>query len=80
MISVITSATNHTFHPPPGMTKCDALHVYMDPQGQFSLSTWELSAEELTEINRTKRMHLYIFGRGMPPIAPVVFDPWVVQP
>lgn len=79
MQSVITSATNHTFKAPAGMDNCEDLHVYMEPTGKFSISTWALSDAEVAEIVRTRRMHLYIFGTGMPPIAPVAFDPFVQQ-
>lgn len=36
--------------------------------GQFSVSAWELSDEELEEIIRTRRVHVAILGQSHPPI------------
>lgn len=71
--------SNYTLHPPEGMTaeECNALSVWvgeMTPNNGMGpipgvISCWKLRKEELEEINRTGRVWLVIYGRGMPPVA-----------
>jgi hypothetical protein len=60
----ITSTTpaNVTFTAPG----CDDLPVYHT--GEAMVSTWELTPNELAEIQRTGRVHLVVYGRVHPPV------------
>ncbi|NSY10818.1 hypothetical protein G6L14_02155 [Agrobacterium vitis] len=43
--------------------------LYTFTNGACSVSCWELSAEELAEVNRTGRVFLSVFsGRSQPPV------------
>ena len=69
---------NFTFKKPTSMSteECVDLSVYRDPEGHFSVSTWELSEEEVLKIMITHRLHIYIIGPSMPPISPTVLSPF----
>jgi hypothetical protein len=61
---------------PRSMTdeQCGSLPVYTD--GQTCLSEWELTAEEMAWIVRTKRVRLWVWsGRTQPPVSLVVVSP-----
>jgi hypothetical protein len=68
---------NFIFKKPPSMSdeECFDLPVYRAPDGSFSVSCWALSNDELAEIQRTRRMYIYVIGSGMPPLSPVVSIP-----
>ena len=63
--------------PPPGIDNCDPLETYRAPEG-FILSHWQMSAEELDEVNRNGgRLWLYVWsGQSAPPVAIEVADPF----
>ena len=56
--------------PPDGMKDCDPLESYRDPAG-FIISHWQMSAEELAEVNRNGgRVWVWVYsGASAPPIA-----------
>ncbi|WP_128146638.1 hypothetical protein [Sinorhizobium meliloti] len=52
---------------PEGAENVSDMHTFTN--GICSVSCWELSAEELAEINRTGRIFLSVFsGRTQPPV------------
>jgi hypothetical protein len=68
---------NLVLFPPEGMDNCDALATYQDERG-FILSHWQMSADELAEVNRNGgRVWVYVWsGETSPPIAVVVSEPF----
>jgi hypothetical protein len=40
------------------------------------ISKWELSEEELKQIQESKSVYLWIYSNGMPPVSLTVNDPW----
>jgi hypothetical protein len=62
--------SNEVVSPPPGISEVQSLSVL---RSQFAngtpclVSCWKLSAAELEEIKRTKRVWLAVLGTGMPP-------------
>lgn len=65
---------NCILHTPPGMSPddCEPLQVFrgFTNEGQpIQLSCWKVTAEELLEINRTKKVWLMTWGTVHPPVA-----------
>lgn len=77
MIATSFNESNHVLSRPPDMTdeQCDPLSVFVD--GKQVISCWKMTAEELTEIQKTGRVWLIIAGRTMPPVAVTGVSPWV---
>ena len=71
---------NRTMMPPDGMEiECDPLEAYVgeDLTGSFTISHWQMSAEELAEVNRNGGcVWVRVFSAPTPPISVDVFDPW----
>lgn len=62
---------------PESMTdhECSPLHVYT--HGEYCLSCWELSDDEIQELIKTKKLWLWIFsGSTQPPISASVEHPF----
>lgn len=65
------------FGPPPGMTaeECGTLPVkvgkYLEKYPQFE-SVWELTDEEIIELQKSKRVRVRIVSSGQPPLSLVV--------
>lgn len=52
---------------PEGAENVSDMHTFTN--GMCSVSCWELSPEELAEVNRTGRVYLSVFsGRTQPPV------------
>lgn len=61
------SGTNMVLKPPVGSENVADLHTFTN--GNCSVSCWELSPEELAEINRTGRVFVSILsGHTQPPV------------
>ena len=71
---------NTVFTAPPGMTdaECGPLpaFVHRDDTCGFSLSCWQLTAQEMQEINRTGRLWLFVSDPGQPPVSIQTRDPF----
>lgn len=66
-IPVQFSGVNMLLRAPEGAENVSDMHTFTN--GICSVSCWELSAEELAEINRTGRIFLSVFsGRTQPPV------------
>ena len=81
MIACSFPQSNHVFDKPENMSydECDPLCVWVGPtQDNYPvvISCWKLTKEELEEINKTGRVWLTVFGRGMPPVALTVDTPF----
>ena len=62
---------------PKGMTaeECSSLEVYRD--GQYVISRWQLTDEELDELKRNGgKVYLLILGATMPPACVAVKSPF----
>ena len=59
---------NHILMPPPGLEDCDPLSVLQHSQGV--ISCWEVSAEDLEDIQRTGKIYLNVMvpPGGHPPV------------
>lgn len=58
---------NMLLRAPEGAENVSDMHTFTN--GMCSVSCWELSADELAEINRTGRVYLSVFsGRTQPPV------------
>ncbi|ASY56472.1 hypothetical protein [Sinorhizobium sp. CCBAU 05631] len=58
---------NMLLRAPEGSENVNDMHTFTN--GMCSVSCWELSAEELAEINRSGRIFLSVFsGRTQPPV------------
>lgn len=58
---------NMLLRAPEGAENVSNMHTFTN--GMCSVSCWELSADELAEINRTGRIYLSVFsGRTQPPV------------
>ncbi|MDW9877340.1 hypothetical protein GOA90_08795 [Sinorhizobium meliloti] len=58
---------NMLLRAPEGAENVSDMHTFTN--GICSVSCWELSADELAEINRTGRIYLSVFsGRTQPPV------------
>lgn len=70
---------NRRMMPPPGMDTCDPLETFVDVafNEPVTISHWQMSAEELAEVNRNGgRVWVRVIAMPTPPIAVEVFDPW----
>jgi len=66
-IPVQFSGANMLLRAPEGAENVSDMHTFTN--GMCSVSCWELSAEELAEVNRTGRIYLSVFsGRTQPPV------------
>lgn len=66
-IPVQFSGANMLLRAPEGAENVSDMHTFTN--GICSVSCWELSAEDLAEINRTGRIFLSVFsGRTQPPV------------
>lgn len=73
--------SNRTYVKPESMTdeQCGSLPVFVGvdtEQFPFILSKWELSDEELDQINETKAVWLNVVSTEMPPVALFVQNPF----
>lgn len=50
-----------------------------DKKIPFILSKWKLTPEELEHVKRTGEIWISIMGAGMPPIMPLVEDPFIAH-
>lgn len=58
---------NRVLSPPPGSENVLPLPIFRN--GKCCVSCWELTQEELAEINRTGRVYVSIFsGKTQPPV------------
>ncbi|MBD9635950.1 hypothetical protein IB277_06535 [Ensifer sp. ENS07] len=58
---------NMLLRAPEGSENVSDMHTFTN--GMCSVSCWELSVDELAEINRTGRIYLSVFsGRSQPPV------------
>lgn len=57
---------NTVFHAPEGEDRVLPLHIFHN--GSAMTSCWELTEEEIDEINNTGRIFVSVFGRALPPI------------
>ncbi|MDW9573405.1 hypothetical protein GOA73_08450 [Sinorhizobium meliloti] len=58
---------NMLLRAPEGAENVSDMHTFTN--GMCSVSCWQLSADELAEINRTGRIYLSVFsGRTQPPV------------
>lgn len=65
--------------PPPGMTEEQVytLPTYRCPQAQHMISCWQLSPEELAEVQRIGKVWLIIWtGSTHPPVCVAGIDPF----
>lgn len=81
MIPASFPESNIALSRPKDMTdeQCSPLCVFKgeDVEGTpVIISLWKLTKEELEEINKTGRVWLCIYGRGMPPVALGTSDPF----
>ncbi|QGJ74195.1 hypothetical protein [Sinorhizobium meliloti] len=66
-VPVQFEGSNMLLRAPEGAENVSDMHTYTN--GMCSVSCWELSADELAEINRTGRVYLSVFsGRTQPPV------------
>lgn len=67
---------NARLTPPSCLTEaeCGKLPVYRD--GQYCISCWELSSDDLMEILQTKRVWLWVMGETQPPVLLTASKPW----
>lgn len=72
--------SNRLMMPPPGMDNCDPLQTFVDVdplEGPITISHWQMSAQELAEVNRNGgRVWVRVIAVPTPPISVDVFDPW----
>lgn len=68
--------SNMTLMPPDGMADCDLLSVFAD--GEQCVSCWQMSADELEEVNRNGgRVWVRVYsGHTAPPIALCIHSPF----
>ena len=71
---------NRTFTAPKEMPDCRDLHVHVGTHAsgrEIMTSKWRLTKEEMREIAITGTVWLTIMGRGHPPVALTIKDPWL---
>jgi hypothetical protein len=75
MIPASFDESNHVLGTPPSMTdeQCDPLSVFVD--GNYVVSCWKLTADELEEFKRTGRIWLMVVGPTMPPVILTAIKP-----
>lgn len=56
------AGSNFTFKAPEGRDDIGDLHTFRQPNGPCNVSCWQLTAEELAEVNRTGRVFLSIMS------------------
>lgn len=54
--------SNFTFAAPPDRDDICDLHTFRQPDGPCNVSCWELTPEELAEVNRTGRVFLSVMS------------------
>lgn len=60
--------SNFTFTAPPGRDDVSDLHTFRQPNGPSNVSCWQLTPEELAEVNRTGCIWLSVMsGRAFFP-------------
>lgn len=74
--------SNFTFSKPSSMTdeQCAPLHVWKgkdDGGTPVIISCWQLSKEDLEEIQKNGKIYLTICGTGMPPVSLQTETPFV---
>lgn len=70
MKPVETEFTNTVFKLPGGTTKNDLpLYRCQDSQGNYLISTWELTDEERKAIAAGAKIELCVWGERHPPVA-----------
>jgi hypothetical protein len=74
MIATSFAESNHVIDKPQDLDRdqCDALSVYAGESADglpVMISCWKVTREELEQIQRTGRVWLWVFGRGMPAVA-----------
>lgn len=76
--------SNITMNPPPGMDNCDPLQTFVGHETDgtiVTISHWQMSAEELDEVNRNGgRVWVRVVAAPTPPISVEVFNPFEPQP
>lgn len=66
---------NRRMMPPAGMENCDPLETHVTDDG-VTISHWQMSAEELAEVNRNGgRVWVRVHALPTPPIGVDVFNP-----
>ncbi|MDX1127465.1 hypothetical protein GOL24_24715 [Sinorhizobium medicae] len=66
-IPVQFTGANMLLRAPEGAENVSDMHTFTN--GMCSVSCWELSTEELAQVNRTGRIYLSVFsGRTQPPV------------
>lgn len=84
MIPIEFPEMNFTYSKPQGMTdeECAPLHVFKgkdEASTPVIISCWQLSKEDLEEINRTGKIYLQIVGHGMPPVSLYTEHPFITE-
>jgi hypothetical protein len=89
MLPIHFDEANTIFRKPEGWTdeQCSDLSTWrgdmrIDEHGNTSptiVSCWQLSKEDLEEINRTGKIWLSITGTGMPPVSLFTENPFIQQ-
>lgn len=59
-LAVPFAGANFTFKAPPDRDDIGDLHTFRQPNGPCNVSCWELTEEELAEVNRTGRIFLSV--------------------
>lgn len=72
---------NFDWGAPKGMeNECSTLPAWRGREAvtnyPVSVSCWELSKEELEEVQRTGKIWLRVYGEGHPPVSLGTEDPW----
>jgi Zn-finger protein len=65
---------------PESMTdeECSSLPVHTD--GKVCISCWELTDEEISELQKTKKLWLQVYsGQSQPPVLPQVEYPFIKE-
>tara|TARA_R110002096_G_C14661938_1_gene728380 strand:- start:1814 stop:2050 length:237 start_codon:yes stop_codon:yes gene_type:complete len=76
MIGKAFDAANVTMMGGPGVTDVKA-HIGQHSDGsKVTITKWQVSPEELADIQRTGEVWLFIYGAGMTPVALSTIDPF----
>ena len=81
MIPANFEEANTIFGPPEGMTEDDvkSIRAYVGEHldsSAVTITCWKPTREELDSIEKTGRVWLMIFGKGMPPVAVTGWSPF----